>query len=227
MAKVAEYLMSTTNYERPLGLRKLENKEAIMKRLLTALVGLGLFFLCSGPSHAIPITETHSDTQSIYDFTGPIKFKGNYYLSVRDKSSLKLDHYPVFDPQGGSVKSGSMTMYYAQVSSNARAEQWSVFAGGEKIGDLVGGPTSNWQSQTFTLSPEVINSIMGSPFLGLMLVEGTKGADKFLLDKIVLSWELNTVSNGGTPAPVLEPSTMLLLGTGLVGLVGVRRRFRN
>ena len=198
-----------------------------MKRLFTALVGLGLFFLCSGPSHAITITETHSDTQSIYDFNGPIKFKGSRYLAVRDKPTYNLDLDLSPDPQVGSVESGSMTMYYSHVVSNVKAEQWSVFVGGEKIGDLVGGHAGKWQSQTFNLSSELINNIVGSPSLGLMLVEGTKGADKFLLDKIVLSWELNTVSNGGTPAPVPEPATLLLLGTGLLGFVGVRKRFRN
>jgi hypothetical protein len=34
-------------------------------------------------------------------------------------------------------------------------------------------------------------------------------------------------TTGGGPAPAPEPATMLLLGLGLVGLTGVKRKFKK
>jgi hypothetical protein len=43
----------------------------------------------------------------------------------------------------------------------------------------------------------------------------------FAIGKISLTY------NGGGGAPVPEPCTMLLLGLGLIGVAGVRRKFKK
>jgi hypothetical protein len=49
------------------------------------------------------------------------------------------------------------------------------------------------------------------------------------LNTLWKDWELNVwaVRNGDSVAPVPIPSTMLLLGSGLIGLIGFRRKFKK
>jgi hypothetical protein len=119
-----------------------------MKKALMAFVGLGMVFGCAVSSFAIPFTEALTDT---HNFSSPRKFKGSDYVAVGDKSPFAENYGLDFDAGVADVKSGSVTIYYTQVSPKSRAEQWTVFAGDYELGHLVGGPSSKWLSQTFTL----------------------------------------------------------------------------
>ena len=49
--------------------------------------------------------------------------------------------------------------------------------------------------------------------------------DVFIYNRILSDDEVNSLHNA--PNPVPEPATMLLFGTGLIGLVGARRKFKR
>ena len=97
-------------------------------------------------------------------------------------------------------------------------------------------PNLDWN--VITWDPD-LNIPDDGAFDALALVDGASLADPFTVSFVWLGtgtpgaqyfevyddlW--NTVESGQT-APVPEPATLLLMGTGLVGLAGIRRRMKN
>ena len=60
---------------------------------------------------------------------------------------------------------------------------------------------------------------------GFVFGSGAQGADTMDFVYGNYAWAVRDGDVG--PAPVPEPSTIILLGTGIAGLVGYRRRHRN
>lgn len=207
-----------------------------MKKNVIGLAGALILYM-AGIANATPYAD-------IVDFSASGTYLGQTYSLVSDSNGNASSyfgeyiHIVDFDPVAASVESASLTIYYANAnettgpSSNpTKKEIYFISDSGliSQLGELTGVYDSPaWQFKTFDLSSYIAAVSGASWSIGFKFNETTNATDTFYLDKSTLFGEYTPASNGGDDREdipsVPEPSTVILLGSGLLGLVYVGRK---
>lgn len=195
------------------------------------LATLGL----TATAHALSFSNTVDQSGSLIKNWTAYNFTTKQYESrsadwiddtnAGDPYPYTFTHQVVFNPEAAMVTSATLEISHAgNKTSGLLAEAWLITDSSSiLLGKLSNsydrrlfGKGAFWVTDTFILQSSFLSSISGSSWtVAFKLAENTQGWDDIYFDKSVLS---------GTYEPVPEPSTMLLFGAGLAGLVAVSRR---
>jgi hypothetical protein len=209
-----------------------------VKKLSMIFLGLILVLVTSGMASALPFSNTVDFNQYTYD--------GVTYDRINDTGNttppgspgydfaFSYSHTATFNPAAASITDATLTLRHFGNSANS-TELWFLWNDSASIISNLSysaetyttGPWYNqtthwvWVTETFTLPSSLFAGVNGSSWtIAFRLDENTSGEDEYF------RVDFSTLSGNYTPVP--EPVSMLLFGTGLIGIGGyARRRFKK
>jgi hypothetical protein len=195
-----------------------------MKRFSILASVFVLLFGITGMAHAYTITQTldYNNNGAGYFFVPSDNLKTTYpYYRYQDDD---WGWHHSFGPAPISINSAKLEIEAYDVDPG---EVNLVTGDGLTLGNLTTG-ADIWETTVFNFNSSLMNSLLDGSLDVWIDIDRNHTSDWWAVSlrssTLTVDYEID---QGGGTSPTPEPATMLLLGSGLVGLTSLRKKFKK